>query len=109
MGRIAVLQIGDQLAQTWKCSSPRFIGDKVRFKGRMILDLLDQRIELEPFGWIIKNGRTQQVAGQHGPQAILSGNVQTFNRRPGQVVVFRNKLCKVVVLWRRRAPEGDEE
>ena len=109
VGRVALAEVGDQFAEAGKRACARLVGDEVGLHGRVVLDLLDERIELGPFGGVVERRRIQQVAGQHGAQLVLGGHVQPLDRRPGQVVAFRGHRGQGLIRRRRRTPEGDEE
>ena len=109
VGGVAIAEVGDQFAEAGERACARRVGNEVGLHGGVILDLLDDRIELGPFGRVVERRRIQQAVLQDGAQLVLGGHVQPFDRRPSEVVVFRGHRGLGLIGGRRRAPEGDDK
>ena len=59
MGGITLSQVGDQFPQPWKGGCGWFVGDKVGFQRRILLDASDEGIQFRALFRAVERGWSQ--------------------------------------------------
>ena len=106
--RVALAEVGHQLAQRGKRRRAGLVGDEVAVQGRVVADPGDQGVELLPLRRVVQRRRREQAVLKLRPQAVPLGHVQLLLRAPDEVPAALGHLPGDRVGHRRAGPVGDD-